>query len=382
MSTGLHHEPPITYDSSFDRQTENKLATIKIYDENNNLQGCKIPIFTEEGGLEELLYCEEAFFLIEAQTLPLPEDQYIKAFTRACCPEAKHKWQETTRDKNHELNYSDNINGYAEAFTDSIQEHYCNADDAREIMQACIHSDTCKKPQESNCKEHALCINRLIGYSDKLQGHGPHLSQLSQTTMFLHTFPNLWIEQCGQIHGGITAETSIQKIIEYMSSQERQAKIWNGGKKPGRRPGANANNSNNKKSQGQNLLVLAGFQVTTMMTENKNKNNNNDTAATTANNESFQAHLQRAVDSFISQHGGKAEHSMQSAVTLPPAPLAPDANLALPIGLAGGPLSHYIPIHSSPLCLSHKPSSSSCRPCHYHPRLVFLYLNLLPRVRS
>eukprot|EP00536_Pseudo-nitzschia_multiseries_P003955 jgi/Psemu1/8902/gm1.8902_g len=112
MSTRLHREPPNTYDSSFDR-TKNKLATLKIYDDNHKSQEWKIPIFSEEGGLEGLLYCEEAF-LIGAQTLPLPEDQYIEALTnKILCPEAQHNkwWQETTRDKNHELNYSEDIDG-------------------------------------------------------------------------------------------------------------------------------------------------------------------------------------------------------------------------------------------------------------------------------
>eukprot|EP00536_Pseudo-nitzschia_multiseries_P013250 jgi/Psemu1/34568/gm1.34568_g len=255
MSTGLHREPPITYDSSFDR-TKNKLATLKVYDDNNNSQEWEIPIFSEEGGLEELLYCEEAF-LIGAKCLPIPENRYIELFTKILCPEAQRKWYETTRDDNDDLNYPDNIKGYKEAFTDYIQEHYCDAGDAREIMHVYIRSDACKKPYGTISKDHALRINRLICYSDKLQGHGPKLSQLSRKIMLLHTFPNLWIKQYGQLHGGITEETSIQKIVKYMSSQERLSKLRNGGKKKqGRRPGANANNSNakrknNTKNQGK-----------------------------------------------------------------------------------------------------------------------------------
>eukprot|EP00536_Pseudo-nitzschia_multiseries_P003798 jgi/Psemu1/8545/gm1.8545_g len=172
MLTGLHHEPPITYDSSFDR-TKNKLATLNVYDDNSNSQEWKVPIFSEERGLEELLYCEEAF-LIAANTLPLPEDRYNEAFTKILCPDAQRKWQETTRDDNHELNYPDNIKGYKEA--------------------AYIRSDACKKLHGVTAKDHQLHMNRLILYFDKLQGHGPKLSQLSKTTMLLHTFPNLWIE--------------------------------------------------------------------------------------------------------------------------------------------------------------------------------------------
>eukprot|EP00536_Pseudo-nitzschia_multiseries_P014489 jgi/Psemu1/38886/gm1.38886_g len=110
MSTGLHCEPPITYDSSFDR-TKNKLATLKVCDADGNSQEWKVPIFSEEGGLEELLYCEEAF-LIAANTLPLSEDRYYELFTKILCPEAQHKWQETNPDDNHEMNYPDNIEGY------------------------------------------------------------------------------------------------------------------------------------------------------------------------------------------------------------------------------------------------------------------------------
>eukprot|EP00536_Pseudo-nitzschia_multiseries_P007453 jgi/Psemu1/17997/gm1.17997_g len=125
MSNGLHREPPtITYDS--------------IYDENNNLHKWKIPIFSEEGGLEELLYCKEAF-LIRAKRLPLPENRYIELFTKILCPEEQRKWDKTTRDDNDNLNYPDNIQGYEEAFTDHyIQEHYCDAGDAREIMHTYI----------------------------------------------------------------------------------------------------------------------------------------------------------------------------------------------------------------------------------------------------
>eukprot|EP00536_Pseudo-nitzschia_multiseries_P011154 jgi/Psemu1/28011/gm1.28011_g len=210
MSTGLHREPPITYGFSFDR-TKNRLATLKVYDADGNSQEWKVPIFSEEGGLEELLYCEEAF-LITANTLPLSEDRYYESLTKILCPEAQRKWQETTCNDNHETNYPDNIEGYKEAVKGCIQEHYCDAGDAREIMQTYIRSDACKKPHDITFKDHALRINRLIRYSDKLQGHGPKLSKISKTTMLLHTFPNLWVEQYGQIHGGVTAETSIQKI--------------------------------------------------------------------------------------------------------------------------------------------------------------------------
>eukprot|EP00536_Pseudo-nitzschia_multiseries_P015568 jgi/Psemu1/43084/gm1.43084_g len=407
-STGLHCEPPITYDSSFDR-TKNKLATLKVYDANSNSQEWKIPIFSEEGGLEELFYCEEAF-LIGAKQLPLPENRYIELFTKILCPEEQRKWDKTTRDDNDNLNYPDNIEGYEEAFKDYIQEHYCDADDAQETMQAYICSDACKKPHDTTAKDHALCINWLI-------------CQLSKTTMLLHTFPNLWIEQCGQIHGGITKETSIQKIVEYMSSQERQSKLRNGGKKQGRRPGTNANDSNakcknntkcnnakhikhvfkvddkvwmkepdpdklqpqkkgpyqivqvhtngtvklrlspnvtetvnirkltpykehpanNDPAQGEpannDLDMEEVFQTTEKQRADNNKNNDLAGTTTTDSNESFQAHMQRAKEGFLQQHGGKAEHSVLSAVTLPPGPQDLDANLALPIGLTGGPLS-------------------------------------------
>eukprot|EP00536_Pseudo-nitzschia_multiseries_P013578 jgi/Psemu1/35662/gm1.35662_g len=177
MSTGLHREPPITYDFSCDR-TKNKLATLKVYDAKSNLkEEWKLPIFSEEGGLEELLY-------------------------------SQRKWDETTQNNNDDFNYPDNMEGYEEAFKDYIQEHYCDAGDAREIMQTYIRSDTCKKPHDTTSKDHALRINRLIRYSDKLQGHGPKLSKIIKTTMLLQTFPNLRVEQYGQMHGGVTAETN------------------------------------------------------------------------------------------------------------------------------------------------------------------------------
>eukprot|EP00536_Pseudo-nitzschia_multiseries_P014463 jgi/Psemu1/38804/gm1.38804_g len=173
MSTGLHREPPITYDSSFDR-TKNKLATLKVYDAKGNSQ----------------------------------------------------EWK---------MNYPDNIEGYKEAVKDYIQEHYCDAGDAREIMQTYIRSDACKKPHSITSKDHALRINRLIRYSDKLQGHGPKLSKIIKTTMLLQTFPNLWVEQYGQ-----TKCTAA-------SPQKHPSKRL--------RPGNNANNSKHKdntaKHQGQ-----------------------------------------------------------------------------------------------------------------------------------
>eukprot|EP00536_Pseudo-nitzschia_multiseries_P003438 jgi/Psemu1/7777/gm1.7777_g len=109
----------------------------------------------KKGGLEELLYCEEAF-LIAANTLPLSEDRYYELFTKILCPEAQRKWQETSRNDNHEMNYPDSIEGYKEAVKDYIQERYCDAGDAREIMQTYIRSDACKKPHDTNSKEHAL----------------------------------------------------------------------------------------------------------------------------------------------------------------------------------------------------------------------------------
>eukprot|EP00536_Pseudo-nitzschia_multiseries_P012573 jgi/Psemu1/32519/gm1.32519_g len=152
----------------FDR-TKNKLATLKVYDADGNSQEWKVPIFSEDGGLEELLYCEEAF-LITASTLPLSEDRYYESFTKILCPEAQRKWQETTRDDNNDINYPANIEGYEEAIKDYIQEHYCDAGDAKDIMQTYIRSEACKKPHDTTAKDHALRINRLIRYSEKLQG--------------------------------------------------------------------------------------------------------------------------------------------------------------------------------------------------------------------
>eukprot|EP00536_Pseudo-nitzschia_multiseries_P010891 jgi/Psemu1/27337/gm1.27337_g len=143
----------------------------------------------------------------------------------------------------------------------------------------------------------------------KLQGHRPKLSQLGRKTMLLHTFPNnLWIELYGQIHGGITEETSIQKIIDKGDVPKPMPINSNGKRKNNKNQGKSSNpcripGHNHHDWWSECPKNRYPKQRKKQRTENK-KNDAAGTITTTASNDHTK--------SFIQQHGGKAEHRQRA----------------------------------------------------------------------
>ena len=133
--SGIYRDPPISYKSSFDR-SKPKLVTLYHNDADGNTNSLKVPLFTDKGGLEELLYVEESF-RNAARELQLPIHRYLTHFARCLNTDAQTQWNELIRDpEDDEIKYDqDVIEGYTLAITDFVKL-YCNANDARDIMHA------------------------------------------------------------------------------------------------------------------------------------------------------------------------------------------------------------------------------------------------------
>ena len=184
---GLYRDPPIPYTRAFD-SSRPKLVTLTVYNAQDQEDSVKVPLFTDSGGLEELLHTEEAF-RNAARDLELPVNKYIRYLGRCLSVDAQTKWRDLTKNQRQ---YPPTLNGYKRAFSAFIKEEYCNAADAKDIMHTYLR--TCKKPSNVSCKHHADRMAQLFKYTSKIHGHGSNLSNTEQKTILLHSFPDDWID--------------------------------------------------------------------------------------------------------------------------------------------------------------------------------------------
>jgi len=160
---GIYREPPIPYKSNFD-STKPKLVTLSTYDRDDHSDSVKVPLFTNKGGLEELLHTEEAFSNA-AEDLSIGEANYIKYFGRCLCVNAQSKWRALTNSKeNNRDKYPPTKAGYEETFKAFIRM-YCNPEDAKDIMHVYLQSPACKKKIELTCQDHTERLLTLIKYT-------------------------------------------------------------------------------------------------------------------------------------------------------------------------------------------------------------------------
>ena len=345
---GLYRDPPIPYKRAFDSSNP-KLVTLTVYNAEDQEDSVKVPLFTDTGGLEELLHTEEAF-QNAAEDLDLSVNKYIKYFGRCLCVNAQTKWRALTRSQR---DYPTTRNGYTRAVSSFIKE-YCSAEDAKDIMHTYLRSSECKKPSNVSCKDHADRMEQLFKYTKRLQGHAPDLSATAAKTILLHSFPSKWINSYGLIHQGIQEDTTVQFIVDHMSCLERQKK----------RKAANADSDNNNsdsdadsidsnssnsdsdsdgeekqeqepssgKRKYNNPCRIPGHDhdwsecpKNRYSKRNKSNSSNNSTATapsnetgSTASNESFQAHMKRAMESYCAQHDGTLERTIEGTIIFKP----------------------------------------------------------------
>ena len=210
---GLYRDPPIPYKRAFN-SSKPKLVTLTVYNKDQE-DSVKVPLFTNVD-LEELLHTEEAF-QNAAEDLGLSANKYIRYFGRCLSVDAQTKWRSLTKQ-----GYSQTLNGYKQAFSAFIKE-YCSAEDAKDIMHTYLRS-SCKKPSDVSCRDHSNRMELIMKYTTKLQGYAADLDHLQQMTILLHSFPSSWIEVYCRIHRGIREHTTVQFIVDHMSSLDRISK--------------------------------------------------------------------------------------------------------------------------------------------------------------
>eukprot|EP00536_Pseudo-nitzschia_multiseries_P009112 jgi/Psemu1/22359/gm1.22359_g len=357
---GLYQQPPLTYTSSFDRNSP-KLAIITINNDGNK-DSMKVPMFTEKGSVEELLYCKESFEHV-ANCLQISNENLINYFIQILVPDTQTKWHKLvqTAGDNLQVRYSqannrvDCINA-----TKDFSKFYYEVPDAKYIMHTYLISGDFKKPQDTSFKDH-VCLEVLMNYTEKLHGHCTDL------TTIIHS-PSLWVNDYGPIHHGVRNSLAIQFVVKHMQCLERDSKTCN--KNKNKRKGNNNNNNNNNKQQqhqknndkcnkakGKNPFQKPGHDHDKNykhknQNNNTGKNGNKPTAQNTSqNSKAYQAHMRAASAAFHAEHGnadnknvtcpvsrcealGPAQRPL--SVTMPPSPLELDAGRALLSGMTHG----------------------------------------------
>jgi len=360
---GLYRDPPIPYKRAFD-SSRPKLVTLTVYNAQDQEDSVKVPLFTDSGGLEELLHTEEAF-RNAARDLELPVNKHIRYLGRCLSVDAQTKWRSLTKQ-----GYSQTLNGYKQAFSAFIKE-YCSAEDAKDIMHTYLRS-SCKKPSDVSCRDHSNRMDLIMKYTAKLQGYAADLNHLQQMTILLHSFPSSWIEDYCRIHRGIREHTTVQFIVDHMSSLDRISKRKSQMDNPYHNPydsdinsvsnqstdsnnsESNSDNNSNADSEEEsdseesdseepnqtskrkynNPCRLPGHDHDwsecpknrySRNQRNKSNSSNNSTASapsnengSTASNESYQAHIRHAMESYCSEYGGRIERNFDGSLTWQP----------------------------------------------------------------
>ena len=369
---GLYRDPPITYKRAFD-SSKPKLVTLYNHDDDGNTDSMKVPLFTGKGGLEELLLVEESF-RNAADIINLPITKYITDFTRCLTTDAQSKWKNLIRDPLDptQLQYEDSeIGGFEQVVLD-FTKLYCNARDARDIMHTYLRSPECRKPPAATCKDHADRILILMKYSTKLNGSSEPLSRVEKLTILLHSFPSSWIEHYGMIHSGIQEDTTVEFIVDHMSCHERLSNTKSSIDNPydsdidnpydsdinsvsnqsydsnGNSDNDNShsdsasnadskeesedetdNNHNHKRSYSNPCRITGHDHDWSECPKNRyskrNKSNSstasapsNETGSTASTNETFQAHMRQAMESYCMEHGGRVEKHFDGSLTWQP----------------------------------------------------------------
>mmetsp|Transcript_14769 Transcript_14769/g.34170 ORF Transcript_14769/g.34170 Transcript_14769/m.34170 type:complete len:259 (-) Transcript_14769:1452-2228(-) len=249
---------------------------------------------------------------------------------------------------------------------------------------------SCKKPSDVSCRDHSNRMDLIMKYTAKLQGYAADLNHLQQMTILLHSFPSSWIEDYCRIHRGIREHTTVQFIVDHMSSLDRISKrksqnpydsdinsVSNQSCDSDNNSSASDNASNadsdeesdsdNESNQGNNNRNKRSYNNPCRIPghdhdwsecpknrysrnqRNKSNSSNNSTASAPSNetgstapsNESFQAHMRRAMESYCTQHDGTLERTIEGTIifkpkrpryrgppiTMPPAPPDRQQNL-------------------------------------------------------
>ena len=191
-----------------------------------------------------------------------------------------------------------------------------------------LRSPACKKKIESTCKEHTDQLLTLIKYTAKLQGFVADLDHLKTLTILLHSYPNAWIEDYVRIHLKLTDDTTAQFIVDHMSSLDRLSKHKSNKNNNGRRPNSGSKGSNNRKRSNNNKgnqnnnkksnpCRISGHDHDWSECPNnrysknyKGKGKNNNKPNAPGSNETFQAHMKAAMESYHSDYGGRCERSI------------------------------------------------------------------------
>jgi hypothetical protein len=180
---------------------------------NNTTKEKKSPVFSNEHGIEALLYVEERFRKIAERTLEWTTGpELFDGFEEVLVDTALTNWEDlidpiADQDKT------------VARFEQTIQELYRKYVGAEARDTQIEYYKTLRKPMKMNPLDHSSRMLTLARYGNKLPGNEPPLTDQQIKKCIFHSFPSKWQQQFIR-SGQQVSMTMLSDIIEFMSNEK------------------------------------------------------------------------------------------------------------------------------------------------------------------
>lgn len=188
--------------------------TVKVYNEENG-RSKKCIVFTDEHGIEGLLYVEARFRKI-AEKFEFEGPQLFDAFEEVLQGTALTNWEQLA----DEVEEDDRTQ---ETFDEIMVQYYADYCDenARDTMYDYL-KNKCKKPVGEEPRIHVRRMELLYSYAAKLPGMEAIMTSDQIKRAIFKTFPETWRKQYMR-SGKSLQENTMQDVITFMQNEKAYA---------------------------------------------------------------------------------------------------------------------------------------------------------------
>jgi hypothetical protein len=241
---------PIDYETEFEHSDLEKVKLSQQFDDRTKrVKNC--PVFSGKYGLESLLYVEDRFRKVATQLTWTDEELFI-GFEEVLLDHAEDEWEDIVQG----LAPADRDDDTFDACIQLFYLKYCS-EEARDEMFKYLETQQCRKPVGMEPRKHVSRLLTLYRYSNRLPGLEPPKAEEQQKMPIFLSFPESWRKSYILTGRKISdPDTSIQSIIDFMTTMKSFADKESGNRNKKRKVGDHkeekmeAKNKNKNKTSG------------------------------------------------------------------------------------------------------------------------------------
>lgn len=205
----------VKYEIGYKSEDMEKVKLTQEFDDQTK-RSRETPVFSGKEGAEGLIYVYKRF---KTTAKYLSFDEGVELFDNfgLCLKStAEENWATLT----DEIDDDDKTPEFFEECFHEFLLKYCTHD-ARDLLIDYLKSPSCKKPHNTDVREHGERIRTLCVLANSLPGSMPELDDATRKKILFDTFPQGWILDFYKVRQ--LAESTEQQIMDFMCIQKTTA---------------------------------------------------------------------------------------------------------------------------------------------------------------